>query len=308
MNGKTIMRDEQGICRGPRLTCRRAFTDNDTGVRKRFIASGLTQLHHHAHPAKVSRTADGAVEVACRVDVTGSKSAAFAHDTRRVFHADGRVSVESVSTPRGDMPQLPRLGLSMVLDESLEGMRYYGRGPWENYVDRCSASDIAYWESTVTDQYVEYARPQDNGYKTDVRWAAFLDKDGDGVLCKGSVPLFVQALHYSVDELDLQRHRGAGTWSDESKERFYAPMFPRREIMLNLDIRQLGLGNGSCGPGALECYSFPNRREEWSVTFVPVKGGGYDTLRDAARRVGQTISPRETVRGRRATGMGFDGG
>ena len=308
MNGKTILRDEQGVCRGPRLTCRRAFTDNDNSVRKRFIASGLTQLRHHAHPAKVSRTEDGSCVVECRVEVTGSKSAAFAHDTRWTFHADGRVAVESVSTPRGDMPRLPRLGLSMILDESLENMRYYGRGPWENYVDRCSASDIAYWESTVTDQYVEYARPQDNGYKTDVRWVAFLDRDGDGVLCKGSVPLCVQALHYSVDELDLQRHRGAGTWSDESKERFYAPMFPRKEIMLNLDIRQLGLGNGSCGPGTLECYAFPNRREAWTVTFVPVKSGDYHALRSAARLVEQKIPEASAVRSRRASGMGFDGG
>ena len=308
MNGKTILRDEQGICRGPRLTCRRAFTDNDTGVRKRFIASGLTQLRHHAHSAKVSRGADGSLEIVCRVDVTGSKSAAFGHDTRWVFFADGRITVESVSTPRGDMPQIPRLGLSMILDGALEQMRYYGRGPWENYVDRCSASDIAYWETTVTDMYVEYARPQDNGYRTDVRWVAFLDRDGDGVLCKGSVPLCVQALHYSADELDLQRHRGAGTWSDESKERFYAPMFPRREIMLNLDIRQLGLGNGSCGPSALHCYTFPNKREEWSVSFVPVRGGDHNSLRSAARCVKQEIPSKAEVRSRRASGMGFDGG
>ena len=308
MNGKTILRDEQGICRGPRLTCRRAFTDNDTWVRKRFLDSGLTQLRYHAHPAKMTRLENGSLEIKCRVDVTGSKSAAFWHDARWVFHADGRVAVESVSAPRGDMPQLPRLGLSMILDDSLENMRYYGRGPWENYVDRRTASDIAYWESTVTEQYVEYARPQDNGYKSDVRWAAFLDKDGDGVLCKGSVPLFVQALHYSVDELDLQRHRGTGTWGDGSRERFYAPMFPRREIMLNLDLRQLGLGNGSCGPGTLQCYSFPNRREEWTVTFVPVRGGKYDALRAAAKRVKQTIPANSGEHGRRASGMGFDGG
>ena len=308
MNGKTILRDEQGICRGPRLTCRRAFTDNDTWVRKRFLDSGLTQLRYHAHPAKVTRLEDGSLEITCRVDVTGSKSAAFAHDARWMFHADGRVTVENASTPRGDLPQLPRLGLSLELDGSLENMKYYGRGPWENYIDRCTASDIAYWESTVTGQYVEYARPQDNGYKSDVRWAAFLDKDGDGVLCKGSVPLFVQALHYSVDELDLQRHRGTGTWGDGSRERFYAPMFPRREVMLNLDLRQLGLGNGSCGPGTIQCYTFPNKREEWSVTFVPVKGGKYDALRAAARRVEQAIPQDSAARNRRASGMGFDGG
>ena len=308
MNGKTILADEQGICRGPRFTCQRAFTDNDQNVRKTFYASGLTQIRYHARPSKVASLGDGSVEIRCTVEVTGSKSAAFSHEQVWLFRGDGTVGLKSVSTPRGAVPQLPRLGLSMILDESLENFRYYGRGPRENYVDRCSASDVAYWESTVTDQYVEYTRPQDNGYKGNVRWAALLDKSGDGVLVKGSMPLYVQALHYAMSELELQRHRGAGTWSDESKERFYAPMFPRKEVMLNLDLRQLGLGNGSCGPAAIECYTFPNRREEWSVTFVPIKEGGYGKLREAAAKVPQTI-PHDPVRKSvRSFGMGFDGG
>ena len=308
MNGKTILADEQGICRGPRLTCQRAFTDNDQHVRRDFYASGLTQLRYHARPLTLTRAADGVVSVACRVEVTGSKSASFSHEQVFVFRADGSVEMRNASVPRGDMPRLPRLGVSMILDKALENVRYYGRGPHENYVDRCSASDIAYWESTVTDQYVEYARPQDNGYRCDVRWAAFLDDAGDGVLVKGSVPMYLQALHYSMNELELQRHRGSGTWSDESKERFYAPMFPREEVMLNIDLRQLGLGNGSCGPDALECYTFPNRREDWSVTLVPIRKGDASTLRTAARRIRQVIPVEAEKKSVRASGMGFDGG
>lgn len=308
LNGKTILADEQGICRGPRLTCQRAFTDNDAQLRKAFYASGLTQLRYHPRPVKVERTADGAVVVRAVVEVTGSKSAAFTHEQTWTFRGNGSVELASVTTPRGDMPQLPRLGLSMILDSALENVRYYGRGPWENYVDRCTGSDIACWKTTVTDLYVEYARPQDNGYRSDVRWAAFLDDAGDGVLVKGSVPLFVQALHYSMSELELQRHRGAGSWSDASKERFYAPMFPRKEVMLNLDVRQRGLGNGSCGPGPLAGYTFPNQRESWSVTFVPVKGATRETLRRAAATVPQTIPDSPAPRSIRASGMGFDGG
>ena len=308
LNGKTVLADEQGICRGPRLTCQRAFTDNDAGVRKAFYASGLTQLRYHPRPAKVERLPDGSVRIRAVVEVTGSKSAAFTHDQTWTFRGDGSVELANVTTPRGDLPQLPRLGLSLMLDPALENVRYYGRGPWENYVDRCSGSDVAYWESTVTEQFVEYARPQDNGYKSDVRWAAFLDAAGDGVLVKGSVPLFVQALHYGREELELQRHRGAGTWGDGSKERFYAPLFPRKEVMLNLDLRQLGLGNGSCGPGPLAGYAFPNRREAWTVTFVPVTGGSHADLSAAAKTVPQTIPDGSAPRSTRASGMGFDGG
>ena len=308
MNGKTILADEQGVCRGPRLTCQRAFTDNDARIRAPFYASGLTQLRYHARPAKVEKKADGSVVVRCVVEVTGSKSAAFRHEQTWTFRGDGSVELANATTPRGDLPDLPRLGLSMILDPAFENVRYYGRGPWENYVDRCSGSDVAYWESTVTAQFVDYVRPQDNGYKSDVRWAAFLDDAGDGVLAKGSVPLFVQALHYSMGELELQRHRGTGSWSDASKEHFYAPMFPRREVMLNLDLRQRGLGNGSCGPGPLAGYVFPNRREEWTVTFVPVKGGTHETLRRAAATVPQRIDDSAAPRSTRSVGMGFDGG
>ena len=308
MNGKTVLADEQGICRGPRLTCQRAFTDNDQHVRKGFYASGLTQLRYHARPIVTGRCADGSVVISNFVEVTGSKSAAFRHEQVWRFCGDGSLELRNVSIPRGEMPRLPRLGLSMILDPALENMRYYGRGPWENYIDRCSGSDIAYWESTVTDQYVEYVRPQDNGYKCDVRWVAFVDAEGDGVLFKGSIPQYVQALHYSMTELELQRHRGAGSWSDASKERFYAPMFPRKEIMLNLDIRQLGLGNASCGPGPLECYTFPNRREEWMITLVPVRKDGFDTFRKAARKVRQTMSVSPHRGSLREAGLGFDGG
>ena len=308
MNGVVILADEQGVCRGPRLTCQRAFTDNDNHVRRMFYDSGLTQLRYHPRLARLERCGNGSAVVRCQVEVTGSKSAAFSHAQTWTFRGDGSLELSSVTEPRGSMPQLPRLGLSMMLDPSLEYIRYYGRGPWENYVDRCSGSDIAYWESTVADQYVEYARPQDNGYKCDVRWAAFVNESGDGVLIKGSRPLYVQALHYSGSELELQRHRGAGTWGDGTKERFYAPMFPRREVMLNLDLRQLGLGNGSCGPGTLGCYSFPNIREEWSVTFVPFTGGRHEDFRKAARTVRQMLPQKRDCRPAGDAGMGFDGG
>ena len=47
---------------------------------------------------------------------------------------------------------------------------------------------------------------------------------------------------------------------------------PRQEVVLNLDVRQLGLGGGSCGPIPMKKYIFPIKKETWSVTLTPVKG------------------------------------
>ena len=217
-------------------------------------------------PITVSRTPDGAVAVKTAVDACGAKGAKFLHETTWTFRADGSVTLDETATPDGKMPPaLPRLGTSWKLDSGLENIAWYGRGPWENYIDRCSGSFLGYWESTVTKQYVDYVRPQDCGYKTDVRWVAFTDSDGDGILVKGGAPFFFQALHYGWEDLEFARHRNR-------QQRIFNQPAARPEVCLNLDCRQLGLGGASCGPKPENAYIFPAARTSWSFTIKPVKG------------------------------------
>ena len=266
MNGRTILKDPvPGVVTGPRLTCVRAFTDNDVWLRGRgledvgnFYLSGLTQLRYHARPAKI----DGD-RLCFTVEVTGSKSAGFTHETEWTFSADGAIAVKSTVTPHGTMPEaLPRLGLSFKLDRALEDMRYYGRGPRENYIDRKTASFMGVYDSAVTDQFEDYVRPQDNGYRSDVRWAAFTAPDGKGVKFSASVPLYMQALHYGMEDLEFARHR-------RGQQRFRTPLVRRDEVYLNLDIRQLGLGGASCGPRPMDKYIFPIQKETWTLKMEP---------------------------------------
>ena len=279
MNGKTVLKDlAPGVVAGPQLTCERAFTDNDRWLRdgnawgedrkgRGFYGSGLTQLRYHARPLKVACPEDAnVVKVTACVEVTGSRSAGFAHEAEWTFCADGKVTVKNTVTPHGTMPKaLPRLGTTWKLDKSLEHMAYYGRGPRENYIDRCTGSFFGWWESTVTEQFEDYVRPQDNGYKCDVRKVRFTDDSGAGVEFSGDVPLFVQALHYGMEDLEFSRHRAG-------QKRYRAPLVVRPEVVLNLDVRQLGLGGASCGPQPMAKYIFPIQKETWSITLKPVKG------------------------------------
>ena len=279
MNGKTVLKDlAPGVVAGPQLTCERAFTDNDRWLRdgnawgedrrgRGFYGSGLTQLRYHARPLKVACPEDAnVVKVTACVEVTGSRSAGFAHEAEWTFCADGTVTVKNTATPHGTMPKaLPRLGTTWKLDKSLEHMAYYGRGPRENYIDRCTGSFLGWWESTVTEQFEDYVRPQDNGYKCDVRKVRFTDDAGAGVEFSGDVPLFVQALHYGMEDLEFARHRAG-------QKRYRTPLVARPEVVLNLDVRQLGLGGASCGPQPMAKYIFPIQKETWSITLKPVKG------------------------------------
>lgn len=275
MNGKTVVADEAGVVHGPRLTCARAFTDNDsrwlrtrTGRspkdRPTFYESGLSQMRYHVRRLAAGTSADGSATVTAVVDADGAKSAGWLHTAVWTFSPDGTVSVANTAEPHGVMPYLPRLGTTWILDPSLERMEFYGCGPHENYVGRNSSAFVGRYASTVTEQYVDYIRPQDCGAKTDVRWAAFSDASGAGVRFSfAGRPGIVQALHYTWEDLEFARHRNG-------QERIWHPLEPRAEVFLNLDCRQMGLGEASCGEIPLEKYRVTAKPESWIIHIEPL--------------------------------------
>ena len=263
MNGVTVLKEvSPGVPAGPHLTCVRAFVDNDKWLKESFLASGLVRLGYHPEPLVVTGDCVKAV-----INVTGTKGCGFKHECTYRFSPDGSLTLENTVTPYGVMPKvLPRLGLTMRLDPALEHVKYYGRGPWENYIDRCTGSFVGLYESTVTEQYVDYVRPQDNGYKSGVRWAEFTDGAGRGVRFEASEPLFMQALHFGWEDIFLARHDG---WQKHTLQiRRYAPPVAQRDVILNLDVRQTGLGGASVGPAPLDSYRFdPSKPVSWTLAI-----------------------------------------
>jgi hypothetical protein len=67
------------------------------------------------------------------------------------------------------------LGVTLALPGEFEKLAWFGRGPWENHIDRKAAAYVSRFESTVAEQYVPYIVPQEHGNKTDVRWLSLED-------------------------------------------------------------------------------------------------------------------------------------
>jgi beta-galactosidase len=189
---------------------------------------------------RVVDEADGPVVVIVQLASGREQWNDFEHRQRFRLDAAGVLSVENQVQLGNGISDVPRIGVTLVLSPELEALEWFGRGPWENYSDRKAGAMVGRYHSTVSDEYVPYILPQEHGNKCDVRWLALTNEAGHGVRVDGQ-PLFeFSASHLAAEDLYQARHT--------------VDLTPRREVILNLDAGQRGLGTASCGPDTLPQY------------------------------------------------------
>jgi hypothetical protein len=188
----------------------------------------------------------------------GSESR-FDYLLRYALQGDGGVAVELRVVCGGAQPPfLPRVGLTMTLPERYTQLAWYGRGPHESYVDRKESAAFGVYTSTVAEQFVPYMKPQEHGNHTETRWVRLTDAQGAGLLVVADGTLDFSAHHYTAEDLGAATHTHDLRW--------------RREVILNLDAAQGGLGNGSCGPGVLPVYMLLPGEFTFRFTLYPLAG------------------------------------
>tara|TARA_X000000950_G_scaffold56528_1_gene68061 strand:- start:1775 stop:2233 length:459 start_codon:yes stop_codon:yes gene_type:complete len=112
----------------------------------------------------------------------------------------------------------------------------------------------------VDDQWVDYPRPQENGNKTDVRWAALTDAKGHGlfIAAEGS-PLGVGARFYSTETMRRSKYSFEMQRSDA--------------IHLNIDAGQSGVGGiNSWSAAPLEEHRLNEKVYEYAYRLIPFEG------------------------------------
>jgi evolved beta-galactosidase subunit alpha len=65
---------------------------------------------------------------------------------------------------------LPKIGLQMEIPGDMDAVKWYGRGPGENYSDSKEAGRFGVYRKSVDELFTPYIYPQENGNRTDVRW------------------------------------------------------------------------------------------------------------------------------------------
>jgi beta-galactosidase/beta-glucuronidase len=254
------------LAQGPRLNLWRAPTDNDMARGRMesmavlWRAMGLDRLTRLVRQVAAEQVADQMVQVEVRFFTSPPETTfGLACRQRYTIYGSGDVILDTALDPTLRMGVLPRFGLQLRLAPGLDAMTWFGRGPHESYVDRKASAQVGRYAGSVDDQYVPYVVPQENGNKTDVRWAALTDAEGVGLLAVGLPLLEVSAHHYSTENLTAAEH---------TNELERQPV-----VTLNLDYGQTGLGGASCGPGTRPEYLLRLAPMSYTLRLRPLGAG-----------------------------------
>ena len=237
----------------------RAPTDNDFGNNMPDAMGIWRNAHSNIQRKNISvgeQTANG-ISIKVEYELTGINAP---YSIEYFIQNDGSIKVTAAIDMTGrNLPELPRFGMRMQLPAEYTNLSYYGRGPFENYTDRNTASFVGLYKDEVANQATtNYIRPQESGYKTDIRWLTLTNNAGSGLQIEGLQPICFSATNNKAEDLDPGNTKKQQHWID---------IKPGKDVYLNIDLKQRGVG-GDNSWGALPHNPYRLLEKKYSYSYV----------------------------------------
>ena len=271
--------------KGPKPNFWRAVTDNDAGSKmyRNNIEWKKASLFSEVEDVSATKIKDNLVALKVTYGLPGVDTQF--HSVYRIS-GTGIIEVENTLKPTTYKADIPRIGMRMQLPRQYDNLTYFGRGPWENYIDRKASAFIDLYTSKISEQYVPYIRPQENGYKTDVRWLALSNSSQNGLLVVSKnikQGLGFSALHMPQEDFDMATDLDYGDAAKKDVEFRIdgVPEFNKSKhtidikeqdlVQLHIDFFQRGVaGDNSWGGKPQEKYMLQgNAAHSYSFYLVP---------------------------------------
>ena len=256
-NLMNIVRDGmQVLSKGPRLTLWRAPISNDMEIIDKLKKVYFLHLEHEV-VMNIDYHMEGNI-LKVEVDtINSTTNSAWHFKTKYVYtvYPSGDILIDVEGTPSGRVDlapdMLPRIGVSMHLDKSMEHVRYFGMGPGENYADSKEAAQMGLYANTVDGLFTNYVIPQENGNHMGCKWVSMTNDRGMGLLASTEGDFNFSASWYEDKDLDDAKHT--------------CDLVKRDYIIFNVDYKQNALGTNSCGQWQLDKYRA--KFEDFKLSF-----------------------------------------
>jgi beta-galactosidase len=239
----------------------RPLTDND---RKGWKPQKVLKEWYEAKPElqnmEVHKIEDGLIRVKSSYKIIDEKAKV---DIIYLVNGKGVVKVNYNLSSNPDLPNIPKVGMTCGIRSDYRNISWYGRGPFENYIDRRWGFNAAVYSLPIANFMEPYVMPQENGNRTDVRWMFLADKQENGLLVVADSLLSMSAWPFTEENLNDAKH------TNELKESGF--------ITLNIDLIQMGVGgNDSWSEVAqpIEKYQIPAKDYSYSFFLLSGKWSG----------------------------------
>jgi beta-galactosidase len=190
--------------------------------------------------------------------------------------SNGMIRISNHFKPGGtDLPELPKIGMTLEMPGGFLNMSWFGRGPHESYWDRKTGAPVGYYSGTVWEQYHPYVRPQEFGNKTDVRWMALQNETGLGLLVSSPQPMNMSAWQLQISDIENKKQNEPNRHAIDVK--------PKDLVTLNIDYKQRGVGgDNTWGAPVHDQYKIPAKEYKYSFNIIPF-AGNEEKIRELSR-------------------------
>ena len=248
----------------------RAPIDNDRKIRvqweKEFFHTCKTKCYSvkidHADGDSVTVVADMAVcsfvvKPVCKLKVAYTVT------------SDGRIEISTDVDVDPVATWLPRFGYEFVMKSGAEYVKYFGYGPIESYVDKRLEAKMGVYETTATDNFEHYVRPQENSSHYNTKWATVASAVGHGLMFMKKSGFEFGVSHYSAEYLTKTAH-------DYELE-------PEKVTYVSVDYKHSGIGSASCGVELDEKLRLKEKQFSFTFSVLPVRTGDVDGFEELER-------------------------
>lgn len=247
VKGRLLQASSNGkewLHQGPEFTFWRAPIDNDMYVLEDYKKKYFLHLDNESVRDVSFGMVDGNFQWHIHT-FYGTVNNAWYYDLTYVYTITplGKIQVELSGLASGEKENapsmLPRIGLSMHVDQSFDSVAWRGMGPHENYPDSRQAAYPGVFEKQVDDLFVNYVMPQANGNHMDCDRLQ-LENGDQRVVCMTD-----NTFNFSISRFED---------SDLEKAEHTIELQSRDYLVLHVDYQQNGLGSNSCGQDQLDQY------------------------------------------------------
>jgi len=212
---------------GPQANFWRPQTDNDFRGWKSHIESGFWKELERLNPTiniEVNQSSEHFVQVIVKQHYGDSLLVNTTYQVDRL----ATIGVQNQIVMAYGLPMPLRIGTELQLNNALLHMQFYGKGPWENYIDRAFAADVGVYKGEVKDFINHYVMPQECSNYTQVRWLELTNGKGKGIKILGTQPLSTSVWPWTGETIDKAKHI-----NELERSAF---------LTLNVDFKQVGVG------------------------------------------------------------------